>query len=167
MSIIFSDTFCSPFESGNCQLSAQWFWYTDESSQILLRGGDQKDRFWKEGKKKKLGSYRKKEKNWTSGYQMLWLGLKCVWWCKGQSQLGCENRRHTLVTKTNLIAVAAAVAKSRQSCPTLCDPTDGSPAGSSVPGILQARILEWVAISFSKFNCSCLKWVSTHLSSWC
>ena len=44
---------------------------------------------------------------------------------------------------------AAAAAKSRQSCPTLCDPIDGSPPGSSVPGILQARILEWVAISFS------------------
>ena len=40
-------------------------------------------------------------------------------------------------------------ATSRQSCPTLCDPIDGSPPGSSVPGILQARILEWVAISFS------------------
>ena len=44
---------------------------------------------------------------------------------------------------------AAAAAKSRQSCPTLCDPIDGSPPGSSVPGILQARTLEWVAISFS------------------
>ena len=44
---------------------------------------------------------------------------------------------------------AAAVAKLLQSCPTLCDPIDGSPPGSSVPGILQARILEWAAISFS------------------
>ena len=44
---------------------------------------------------------------------------------------------------------AAAAAKSLQSCPTLCDPIDGSPPGSSVPGILQARILEWVAICFS------------------
>ena len=44
---------------------------------------------------------------------------------------------------------AAAVAKSLQSCPTLCGPIDGSPPGSPVPGILQARILEWVAISFS------------------
>ena len=43
----------------------------------------------------------------------------------------------------------AAVAKSLQSCPTLCDPIDGSPPGSAVPGILQARTLEWVAISFS------------------
>ena len=47
------------------------------------------------------------------------------------------------------LAKAAAAAKSLQSCPTLCDPIDGSPSGSSVPGILQARILEWVAISFS------------------
>ena len=44
---------------------------------------------------------------------------------------------------------AAAAAKSLQSCPTLCDPTDGSPPGSPVPGILQARTLEWVAIAFS------------------
>ena len=44
---------------------------------------------------------------------------------------------------------AAAAAKSLQSCLTLCDPIDGSPPGSSIPGILQARTLEWVAISFS------------------
>ena len=44
---------------------------------------------------------------------------------------------------------AAAAAKSLQSCPTLCDPIDSSPPGSPVPGILQARTLEWVAISFS------------------
>ena len=43
---------------------------------------------------------------------------------------------------------AAAAAKLLQSCPTLCDPTDGSPWGSPVPGILQARTLEWIAISF-------------------
>ena len=43
----------------------------------------------------------------------------------------------------------AAAAKSLQSCLTLCDPIDGSPPGSAVPGILQARTLEWVAISFS------------------
>ena len=43
----------------------------------------------------------------------------------------------------------AAAAKSLQSCPTLCDPRDGSPPASPVPGILQARTLEWVAISFS------------------
>ena len=48
------------------------------------------------------------------------------------------------------LIIAAAAAKSCQSCPTLCDPIDGSPLGSSVPGILQTRTLEWVAISFSK-----------------
>ena len=45
---------------------------------------------------------------------------------------------------------ASAAAKSLQSCPTLCDPIDGSPPGSPIPGIVQAGILEWVAISFSK-----------------
>ena len=48
---------------------------------------------------------------------------------------------------THLVKYAAA--KSLQSCPTLCDPIDGSPPGSPIPGILQARTLEWVAISFS------------------
>ena len=51
---------------------------------------------------------------------------------------------------TFLIHIAAgAAAKLLQSCPTLCDPIDGSPPGSPIPGILQARTLEWVAISFS------------------
>ena len=49
----------------------------------------------------------------------------------------------------DMVAAAAAAAKSLQSCPTLCDPIDGSPPGSPVPGILQAKTLEWVAISFS------------------
>ena len=48
-----------------------------------------------------------------------------------------------------IVLITAAAAKSLQSCPTLCDPIDSSPPGSPVPGILQARILEWVAISFS------------------
>ena len=52
----------------------------------------------------------------------------------------------------------AAAAKSHQSCPTLCDPIDGSPPGSPVPGILQARTLEWVAISFS----NAWKWKWSH-----
>ena len=55
-----------------------------------------------------------------------------------------------VISMTWLIAAAAAAAaKSLQSCPTLCDPMDCSPPGSPVPGILQARTLEWVAISFS------------------
>ena len=55
----------------------------------------------------------------------------------------------TLLLIFNVSVLAAAAAKSLQSCPTLCDHIDGSPPGSPVPGILQARTLEWVAISFS------------------
>ena len=53
------------------------------------------------------------------------------------------------LNQLNDIFVYIFTAKSLQSCPTLCDPTDGSPRGSPIPGILQARTLEWVAISFS------------------
>ena len=62
----------------------------------------------------------------------------------------------------------AAAAKLLQSCPTLCGPIDGSPSGSSVPGILQARTLEWVAISFSSRLCYHpinLESLQKHLSS--
>ena len=55
----------------------------------------------------------------------------------------------TLAVNSGTHVSAAAAAKSLQSCPTLCNPIDGSPPGSSIPGILQARILEWVTISFS------------------
>ena len=62
----------------------------------------------------------------------------------------CENQLDHSRTQVLMIRVASATtAKSLQSCPTLCDPIDGSPLGSPVPGILQARTLEWVAISFS------------------
>ena len=73
--------------------------------------------------------------------------------------LGLQNHRRWWLQPWNLKMLApwkksydqpaAAAAKLLQSCPTLCDPIDGSPPGSPVPGILQARILEWVAISFS------------------
>ena len=64
--------------------------------------------------------------------------------------LGCESwLLYLLVVTCPFYASAAAAAKSLQSCPTLCDPVDGSPPGSPTPGILQARTLEWVAISFS------------------
>ena len=56
---------------------------------------------------------------------------------------------NTVVTIHITIYINAAAAKSLQSCPTLCDPIDGSPSGSPVPGILQARTREWVAISFA------------------
>ena len=55
-------------------------------------------------------------------------------------------------TTGKTIALSAAVAKSLQSCPTLCDPIDGSPPGFHIPGILQARTLEWVAVSLTRRN---------------
>ena len=58
----------------------------------------------------------------------------------------------------SIILVYAAAAKSLQSCPTLCDPKDGSPPGSAIPGILQARVLEWVAIAFSELAYMCLQY---------
>ena len=61
----------------------------------------------------------------------------CAYWYNGVDQVIIER------------SAATAAAKSLQSCPTLCDPVDGSPRGSPIPGILQARTLEWVAISFS------------------
>ena len=56
---------------------------------------------------------------------------------------------HSTFIRPAAAAAAAAAAKSLQSCPTLCDPIDGSPPGSAILGILQPRTLEWVDISFS------------------
>ena len=73
------------------------------------------------------------------------LGLEVyVWKCNGRvfNSFMCLRNLHRVLA-------AAATAKSLQSCLTLCDPIDGSPPGSAVPGILQARTLEWVAIAFS------------------
>ena len=67
-------------------------------------------------------------------YRMLW---RTIAFCMTNEKIWVIVRMH------------AAAAKSLQSCPTLCNPIDGSPPGSPVPGILQARTLEWVAISFS------------------
>ena len=71
------------------------------------------------------------------------LNLECL--CYSQNRI----RLQIFFNFTSAAAAAAAAAKSLQSCPTLCDPVDGSPPGSPVPGILRARTLEWVAISFS------------------
>ena len=61
-----------------------------------------------------------------------------------------QKETHRLQKQTYGYQRVKVAAKSLQSCPTLCNPRDGSPPGSPVPGILQARTLEWVAISFSK-----------------
>ena len=66
-------------------------------------------------------------------------------WNVNLNKAGTKSKQQ--ICKSSLAAAAAA--KSLQSCPTLCDPIDGSPPGSPVPGILHARTLEWVAISFS------------------
>ena len=73
------------------------------------------------------------------------------WWIKDMSENSIPSQ---YLFSQRLNHAATAAAKSLQLCPTLCVPIDGSPLGSSVPGILQARILEWVAISFS----SAWKW---------
>ena len=66
-----------------------------------------------------------------------------------EASIECKVINQNLWFNGYLILAAAAAAKSIQSCLTLCDPIDGSPPGSPAPGILQARTLEWVAISFS------------------
>ena len=73
------------------------------------------------------------------------------WGCKKQDMTERLTLHHVDSIKLveSLLTSNAAAAKSLQSCPTLCDPIDGSQPGSPVPGILQARTLEWVAISFS------------------
>ena len=75
-------------------------------------------------------------------------------WYSAIGEKGKEERWERSCAETEVLFIivvilAATAAKSLQSRPTLCDPVDGSPSGSPVPGILQARTLEWVAISFS------------------
>ena len=102
-------------------------------------------------KGKSLSRVRPSATPWTAAYQALpFMGFSSQeYWS------GCHRLLH-------LHAAAAAAAKSLQSCPTLCDPIDGSPPGSPVPGILQTRTLEWVAISF--FNAGKWKWSHTVVS---
>ena len=71
------------------------------------------------------------------------LGKVCLW------KPDYQKKNYRFYYIAIIIAAAAAAAKSLQLCPTLCDAKDGSPPGSTVPGILQARTLEWVAVSFS------------------
>ena len=85
--------------------------------------------------------------------QEYWSGLPFPPW-GNLPNLGIEPMAPALTGGFFMTEPSAAAAKSLQSCLTLCDPLDGSPPGSAIPGILQARTLEWVAISFS----SAWKW---------
>ena len=69
--------------------------------------------------------------------------------CEPGAILGAGYIEVQIIKSLDSKSLQSAAAKSLQSCPTLCDSIDGSPPGSPVPGILQARTLEWVAISFS------------------
>ena len=110
-------------------LKRPWWWKR-------LRAGEGDDRGW--------DGWMALPTQWT------WV---CVNSCvgDGQESLGCCCPRvcKEWDTTERLNWTAAAAAKSLQSCPTLCDPIDSSPPGFPVPGILQARTLEWVSISFS------------------
>ena len=75
-------------------------------------------------------------------------GFSCCG-ARASEHLGSVAEAPRLWNTSSIVVAAAATAKSLQSCPTLCNPIDSSPPGSTVPGILQARTLEWVAISFS------------------
>ena len=74
------------------------------------------------------------------------VGMQIPWL---HSRLKASQDSEFLTSTPGIMDPDTAAAKSLQSCPTLCDPIDGSPPGSAVPGILQARTLEWVVISFS------------------
>ena len=93
-------------------------------------------KMWSIREETKVTKFWRLESKWTSGNHLsrkISRSLKWDW----------ENLKPTLV-------YTAAAAKSLQSCPTPCDPIDGSPLGSPIPGILQARTLEWVAVSSSR-----------------
>ena len=95
------------------------------------------------------------EKEFPCGPVVRVLGFHCHGLCSIPGQgtelsqaMRCGQRKHRSPRSGFRVIAAAAAAKSLQLCPTLCDSIDSSPPGSPVPGILQARTLEWVAISF-------------------
>ena len=96
-------------------------------------------------------------------FLIVYTHTSCTKGCKHSCSLPWENPwdfpgKNTGVGYHFLYIYVHAAAKSLQSCPTLCDPVDGSPPGSSIPGIIQARTLEWVAISFSMHESEKWKW---------
>ena len=105
-------------------------------------------------------SYFSAHSSWIQAQLSLWCSCCLVprnksrfpflerWWVSSNAQV-MRSRELMSIRSLHPVCLAAAAAKSLQSCLTLCDPRDGSPPGSPVPGILQARTLEWVTISFS------------------
>ena len=85
-------------------------------------------------------------------------------WCLEEATAQALVKQTHVVIVYKFVYAAAAAAKSHQSCPTLCDPVDGSPPGSSAHGIFQARVLEWGAIAFSEI---CLYIAEFYLLTFC
>ena len=111
-------------------------------------------------KHKDKDTFRQQTEKFT--YQKTWIKRNTKGRCSISMKIPYYKFRTARRNKTNAKGkyTATATAKSLQSCPTLCDPIDGSPPGSPVPGILQASTLEWVAISF----CRAWKWKVKSLS---
>ena len=93
--------------------------------------------------------------SWLPDFKTHVLNHESPWPSIPQPQIPPSSAKENAILRTHLLATVGfpciTAAKSLQSCPTLCDPIDSSPPGSPVPEILQARTLEWVAISFSKY----------------
>ena len=115
-----------------------------KSVEIIQMGLDGKAKWLRKGT-------TPQKKNWVGKTFYILIVVVVTWvYLFGQSHNIAHFKWVQLtVCKLFLNYLNAAAAKSLQSCPTLCSPIDGSPPGSPVPGILQARTLEWVAISFS------------------
>ena len=92
-----------------------------------------------------IPSWKIDGKHWKQWQTLFWGASKIT----AYGDCSDEIKRCLLLGRNVMTNLAAAAAMSLQSCPTLCDPIDGSPPGSPIPEILQARTLEWVAISFS------------------
>ena len=138
----------------DAEAEAPVLWPTDVKSRFIKKDPDAgKD--WRQKEKRAAEDEMVEQHHWLKGQEFEQiLGhseeqgnlARCNPWGHSQAQLSDWT---TKTIRKYMMRQIAAAAKSLQSCPTLCDPIDGSPPGSPVPGILQARTLEWVAISFS------------------
>ena len=125
-------------------------WRTDSLEKTLMLGKIEGRRRRERQRMRWLdGITDSMDMSWVNSGSWWWTGRPGVLWFMGSQRVG-----HDWATELNWIMysvfISCFIAKSLQWCPTLCDPIDSSPPGFPVPGILQARTLEWVAISFSK-----------------